>query len=70
MLVQHREVAVALLGHDLLDVVGVVVQREGEDVVAGHEEVDGHALVDQPRHGVGVVGAGQDDAAPCFWRAR
>ena len=66
VLVQHREVAVALLGHDLLDVVGVVVQREGEDVVAGHEEVDGHALVDQPRHGVGVVGAGQDDAALVF----
>ncbi len=53
----------ALAGHDLPDVVYIVFQIKGDQILGLHKEADRHTLVDKPGHRIGIIGGGNDGTA-------
>ena len=65
--VDDREITVAFLRHNVPDLFSKVIQVKRGQVLLAHEELHRHALVDQPRHLVGVHRR-HDDARPMLLR--
>ena len=62
--VQHREIPMALAGHDFLNLIDDVGFLESNQIFRLHKIADGHTLVDQAGRGIRVVGRGDHRAAP------
>ena len=62
--IQNGEVPVTLAGHHLFDIINKIIFIKGGQMLGFHKIADGHTLVNQTGSRIGIVGRGDNYAAP------